>query len=87
MELRKYQTVMIRAAAAGTKYEKAFEHFYNTTTIPNLHHLVFSPEVQPKKMLALDKKMPDFLLLGELVEPHLQHHCVRSDQMDHLVFS
>ena len=65
MELRKYETVMIRAAAAGTQYEDALAHFYNTTTIPRLHHLVFSPEVQPKKLLDLDKKMPDFLLLGE----------------------
>ena len=66
MELRKYETVMIRAAAAGTQYEDALAHFENSTTIPNLHHVVFSPEVQPKKLLDLDRKMPDFLLLGEL---------------------
>lgn len=71
MELRKYETVMIRAAAAGTQYEDALAHFYNTTTIPRLHHLVFSPEVQPKKLLDLDKKMPDFLLLGVIVENRL----------------
>ena len=62
--MRKYETVMIRAAAAGTKYEDALAHFSNTTTIRDTHHLVFSPEVQPKKLLDLDKKMPEFLLLG-----------------------
>ena len=64
MELRKYEEVMIRAAAAGTKYEAAIAHFLDTTTMRGLHHFVFSPEVQPKKMLDLDRKLPDFLLLG-----------------------
>jgi len=71
MELRKYETVMIRAAAAGTKYEDAMAHFCNTSSTAPLHHFVFSPEVQPKKLLDLDKKMPDFLLLGVIVENRL----------------
>ena len=64
MELRKYEDVMVRAAAAGTKYEAVIAHFLSTTTLSPLHHFVFSPDVEPKKMLELDKKMPDFLLIG-----------------------
>jgi ribosomal protein L10 len=34
-------------------------------------YLVFSPDVRAKKLLDLDKKMPDFVLIGAVVENRL----------------
>ncbi len=69
MELCEYEYVMGRAALMGTKWDNLM-HFFDTCA-NGTQHLCFSKEVKVKKLLDLDKKMPEYLLLGAVIENRL----------------
>ena len=62
MELKTYSKKVARATLTGTKWENLL-HFWETGDY--LQFIVFSKEIQVKKLIQLDKKTPDLILLGK----------------------
>ena len=61
MEMTFYSRKHARAATKGTKWENLI-HFWETGI--DVQPVVFSEEINAAKLLQLDKKIPEFILLG-----------------------
>ncbi|XP_013782398.1 39S ribosomal protein L10, mitochondrial-like [Limulus polyphemus] len=63
--LRTYNNSTVRLALRGTPYESILH------LITSHNAMVFSPEDHAVKLLQLDKKMPQFILLGGIIDNRL----------------
>lgn len=61
MELKSYNRRIGHESLKGSKWENLL-HFWDTSKTAQF--LVFSPEIEAKKLLALDRKIPDLFLMG-----------------------
>jgi len=66
MELQRFQRRVGVAGLRGTKWENCLHFFMN---FPGEHTqpILFSPKTDPKKLLAYEKKVPEFQLLAVVV--------------------
>jgi hypothetical protein len=64
LALKSYNDRIARGCFEGTRWAPLI-HFWETMPMPRVHHVVFSKEVAADKLLKLDRKMPDLLLMGE----------------------
>jgi len=66
MELQRYQRRVGVAGLRGTKWENCLHFFMN---FPGEHNqpILFSPKTDPKKLLAYEKKVPEFQLLAAVI--------------------
>jgi len=70
MELQRFQRRVGVAGLRGTKWENCLHFFMN---FPGEHTqpILFSPKTDPKKLLAYEKKVPEFQLLAVVVHDRI----------------
>merc|ERR1712083_611889 len=66
MELQRFQRRVGVSGLSGTKWENCLHFFMN---FPGEHTqpILFSPKTDPKKLLAYEKKVPEFQLLAAVI--------------------
>jgi hypothetical protein len=67
MELKQFNIRVGRNCLEGTKWENCLHFWFNFPGDYNQQPILFSPEVQPRQLLAFEKKVPEFNLLGCVV--------------------
>ena len=67
MELKRYNTAIAREVLIGTKWENLFR-FWENNIYKFDQYIVFGPNPDAKKLLTLDKKIPEMLLFGAIIE-------------------
>ena len=66
MELARFQRRVGVAGLRGSQWENCL-HFFMDFPGEHTQPVLFSPEVQPKKLLAYERKVPEFQLLACVV--------------------
>ncbi len=62
MELKKYNKKICREAMAGTQWESLL--FFCESGIGE-QRFVFSPKLDPKAIISYEKKVPEYIFMGE----------------------
>eukprot|EP00088_Acartia_fossae_P032513 TRINITY_DN33280_c0_g1_i1.p1 TRINITY_DN33280_c0_g1~~TRINITY_DN33280_c0_g1_i1.p1 ORF type:complete len:262 (+),score=9.97 TRINITY_DN33280_c0_g1_i1:51-836(+) len=68
MELKEYHHRVGKAGLRGTQWENCLHFWFQFPGEMNLQPILFSPNLQPDKLLKYEKKVPEFHLLGCVVE-------------------
>ena len=68
MELKEYHYRVGKAGLKGTQWENCLHFWYKFPGEMNLQPILFSPEVDPAKLLKYERKIPEFTLIGCVVE-------------------
>lgn len=81
MELKRYSLRVGKHGLRGTQWENCL-HFFMDHEAEHLRQaIMFSPEVNPKQLLKFERKIPEFHLLGAVVENRI----VSRDQLVQMV--
>ena len=67
MELVRYNFRVGKAALRDTEYENCLHFFFNCYTQDYEQPMTFCPEVKPKQLITMEKKTPEFHLLGAVM--------------------
>jgi len=67
MELAKFSRRVGMAGLKGTQWENCLHFFMSFPGNPYEQPILFSPEVEPRKLITFTKKVPEFHLLGCVV--------------------
>lgn len=68
MELKEYQYRVGKAGLRGTQWENCLHFWFKFPGEMNLQQILFSPTLEPDKLLKFERKVPEFTLLGCVVE-------------------
>ena len=68
MELKEYHHRVGKAGLQGTQWENCLHFWFKFPGDMNLQPILFSPEVDPAKLLKYERKVPEFTLIGCVVE-------------------
>jgi len=64
MDLKEYHYRIGKAGLTGTKWENCLHFWFKFPGEMNVQHILFSAEMEPGKLLSYEKKVPEFSLLG-----------------------
>jgi len=67
MELRRYNARVGRAGLRNTEWENCLHFFFDCFSHDHETPILFSPENKPKQLLNLEKKTPEFHLMGAVI--------------------
>ena len=68
MELKEYHYRVGKAGLQGTQWENCLHFWFKFPGEMNLQPILFSPEVDPAKLIKYERKVPEFTLIGCVVE-------------------
>lgn len=68
MDLKEYHYRVGKVGLRGTKWENCLHFWFKFHGEMNHQHILFSPELEPEKLLKYERKVPEFHLLGCVVE-------------------
>eukprot|EP00088_Acartia_fossae_P025325 TRINITY_DN26150_c0_g1_i1.p1 TRINITY_DN26150_c0_g1~~TRINITY_DN26150_c0_g1_i1.p1 ORF type:complete len:265 (-),score=35.75 TRINITY_DN26150_c0_g1_i1:54-848(-) len=68
MELEQYHYRVGMAGLTGTKWESCLHFWFKFSGEMNFQQILFAPEVNPDKILKYEKKVPEFFLLGAVID-------------------
>lgn len=68
MELKDYHYRVGKAGLLGTRWENCLHFWFQFPGEMNMQPILFSPNLDPEKILKYERKVPEFVLLGCVVE-------------------
>jgi len=68
MELKEYHYRVGKAGLKGTPWENCLHFWFKFPGEMNMQQILFSPTLAPDKLLKYERKVPEFILLGCVVE-------------------
>jgi len=64
MELKEYHHRIGKAGLTGTRWHNCLHFWFNFPGEMNLQPILFSPDLDPAKLVKYEKKVPEFTLIG-----------------------